>query len=441
MKIALLAMSGVRVFDPELMRLGLTLPGFEDRARTIASLPSLGLLWLAACTPPGHDVRYFEAESVGAEPAELFDADLVAINTFTAQAREAYAITDRLRARGVAVAIGGLHATVRPDEALAHANYVVVGEGEAVWPRLVAHAEREGARGSRVFDARDRGKFEAVDVGALPVPRYDLLDVARYNRFTVQTSRGCPWRCDFCASSVMLTDRYRKRPVDAIVRDIEAVRRLRPRPFIEFADDNTFVDLEWGKGLCEAIAPLGVRWFTETDLRVADDEELLRLMRRAGCREVLVGVESPSADDLHGVELRADFKAKRAATAGEAIARIQAHGIAVNACFILGLDHHGPDVFDRVAAAVDAWRPYDVQVTVLTPFPGTPLYNRLREEGRLTAPDAWEQYTLFDVVHTPKGMSALALRSGLHRLTAELYTRVAVRARREGFRRDILLRG
>src|SRR5213595_1573779 len=143
MKIGMIAMSGVRACDAELLKLGLTLPGFVERSKTIASLPSLGLLYLAACTPPGHRVTYFEAESDGAEPATVYACDLVAISTFSAQIFEAYAIADRLRAAGVKVAMGGLHVTVLPDEALQHCDYVIIGEGENVWPAVVGVAEHD----------------------------------------------------------------------------------------------------------------------------------------------------------------------------------------------------------------------------------------------------------------------------------------------------------
>src|SRR5205807_2950939 len=128
----------------------------------------------------------------------------------------------------------------------------------------------------------------------LPVPRYDLLADRPYNRFTVQTSRGCPWRCDFCASNVMLRQAYRKRLVADVIRDIQAICRVRRRPFIEFADDNTSVDKDWRKELCRQLIPLHLNWFTETDISVADDDELLALMRASGCRQVLIGLESPA---------------------------------------------------------------------------------------------------------------------------------------------------
>lgn len=428
MRIAFLAMSGIRAHDPELLALGLTLPGFVHRSKAIASLPSLGLLYLAASTPAGHELRYFEAESDGSEPAEIYDFDLVAISTFSAQIDEAYAIADRLRARGVKVAMGGLHVSVLPEEAKQHADYVIIGEGENVWPAVVKAAEQNEA--PNVFRSDD---FEAVDVTKLPVPRYDLLGASKYNRFAVQTSRGCPWRCDFCASTVMLQKPYRKRPVEHVVRDIRAVLEHQPDAFIEFADDNTFVDKRWGKELCRALIPLGIKWFTETDISVADDPELLVLMRVAGCRQVLIGLESPTRDALDGVELHANFKSNRCAGYLEAVEAIQSHRITVNGCFVLGLDGHNTSAFEDVLNFAMKAGLYDVQITTMTAFPGTPLYARLKREGRLLKPDAWKLCTLFDVNYQPAGMTVEELRSGMRWLTTQLYSEEATDRRRRRF--------
>ncbi len=428
MKIGLLAMSGLRVHDPKLVELGLTLPGVIERGRVVASLPSLGLLYLAAVTPPGHELRYFEAPADGLEPRELYDCDLVVISTFSAQVFEAYAVADRLRRAGVRVAMGGLHVTVRPEEALEHADYVFRGEGESTWPEAVAAIERGTEQ--HVWDAADR---PAVDVRRLPVPRYDLLAGRDYNRFTVQTTRGCPWRCDFCASTVMFRQPYRKRPVAHVIRDLRAIMAERPHPFIEFADDNTFVDKQWGKELCRQMVPLRLKWFTETDVSVADDEELLGLMREAGCRQVLIGVESPEPAALAGMELRADFKARRWAGCVEAIRRIQAHGITVNGCFILGLDRHTPAVFQEVLDFALDVPLYEVQITVLTPFPGTPLYDRLLREGRLLEPERWDLCTLFDVNYRPARMTVEELREGMYWLAERLYGADCLERRRRPF--------
>lgn len=431
MKIGLLAMSGIRAHDPVLLELGLTLPGFVERSRQVAALPSLGLLYLAAATPAGHELVYCEAAADGAEPDELYACDLVAISTFSAQVFEAYAVADRLRAAGVRVAMGGLHVSVVPEEALEHADYVCVGEGENAWPAIVAAAER-GAPAS-VFRASD---LPPVDVARLPVPRFDLLGDRPYNRFTVQTSRGCPWRCDFCASTVMLGRPYRKRPVEHVVRDVRAILALRPGAFIELADDNTFVDKEWGKELCRALIPLGIKWFTETDVSVADDPELLDLMRRAGCRQVLIGLESPEASAVDGVEMRSNFKQRRAGSVERAVLEVQRHGITVNGCFVLGLDRDDASVFARVLDFAERTHLYEVQITVLTAFPGTPLHERLLAEGRILEPGRWDLCTLFDVNFAPARMTPDELREGLYWLSERLYAPGPMHRRRAAFHRE-----
>lgn len=428
MRIGFLAMSGVRAHDPKLLELGLTLPGFVDRSKVIASLPSLGLLLLAACTPTGHDLRYFEAESDHSEPPEVYCCDLVAISTFSAQVFEAYNIADRLRAAGVRVAMGGLHVSVCPDEAVHHADYVVVGEGESVWPAVVTAAQAK--EGPRIFRA---GDFPPVLMETLPIPRYDLLEGRPYNRFTVQTSRGCPWRCDFCASTVMLSQRYRKRPVDNIVRDIQAIESLRGNAFIEFADDNTFVDKLWGRDLCRALTPLKIKWFTETDISVAQDGVLLDAMRDAGCRQILVGLESPASAELTGLEMRQNFKARWADRYKEALRTIQGHGITVNGCFILGLDTHTPEIFQQVLDFAMEVPLFEVQITVLTAFPGTPLYSRLLQENRILEPGRWDLCTLFDVNFQPRQMSPQQLREGMYWLGERLYSAACTQERRTSF--------
>jgi radical SAM superfamily enzyme YgiQ (UPF0313 family) len=231
----------------------------------------------------------------------------------------------------------------------------------------------------------------------------------------------------------MLGQRYRKRPVADVVRDIRAIQNLRRQAFIEFADDNTFVDKAWGKELCRRLAPLDVKWFTETDISVADDPDLLNLMRDAGCRQVLIGLESPAQGPLQGIEMHANFKARTAARYLDALRRIQAHGITVNGCFILGLDGHTPAIFEDVLAFAREVPLYDVQITVLTAFPGTPLYERLVREQRVLQPRRWDLCTLFDVNYQPAGMSPQQLREGMYWLTERLYNDECTWFRRKGF--------
>jgi len=432
MRVGLIAMSGVRACNDELTRIGLTLPGFVERSKVIASLPSLSLLTLAALTPPPIEVDYWEIKELRNQQSFPEDYDLIAITSFSAQIKDAYLVADLYRAKGVAVVLGGLHVSVLPEEAKVHATSVVVGEGEVLWPRVLKDFERGRLQSSYVQEA---GSW--FDLGDAPVPRYELLDVEQYNRLTVQTSRGCPHRCDFCASSILLTPQYKVKPVECVIAEIRRIKAIWKYPFIEFADDNSFVLRRHYKDLLRALALEDVKWFTEADISIAEDEELLELMRVSGCRQVLIGLESPTARGLDGVELRRNWKLGKLPDYETAIRTIQSHGITVNGCFILGLDGDTEEVFDAIYRFVQRSGLFEVQLTVLTPFPGTPLYERLKREGRLLENGAWQKCTLFDVNFVPKRMSPERLQEGLVELSRRVYQREFIQERRERFFQEL----
>ena len=424
MRIALIAMSGVRAHNQELLEVGLTLPGFVERSKVIASLPSLSLLTIAGLTPQDVEVTYHEIADIDVV-GELPQCDLAAVSTFTAQAKEAYKLAARYRALGVPTVIGGLHANAVPDDCARHFDAVVTGEGELTWRRLVA--DFRSGQMARVYSPNGR----TFDLADAPMPRFDLLDVQRYNRITLQTQRGCPWRCDFCAASIRIAPKYKVKPVAKVIAEIREIKRIWRKPFIEFADDNSFVNKAHSKELMHALIPEHIRWFTESDIAVADDDAL---MRQAGCAQILVGLESPNAAALDRIEQQKNFKRDRLEHYKEAIARIQSHGISVNGCFVLGLDGDTTAIFDDVFRFVEESGLTEVQITVMTAFPGTPLYARLRGEGRLIEPEAWEKCTLFDVNLTPKQMSVTDLEAGLVDLAKRLYTEERKKARAAAFR-------
>jgi radical SAM superfamily enzyme YgiQ (UPF0313 family) len=413
-KIGLIAMSGVRVRTPELAALGVTLPQFVNRGQVIASLPSLGLLTVAALTPPDVEVVYREVEELDpCEPLEPFD--LVGISSFTAQIDEAYSLADRYRDAGIPVVLGGLHVSLLPYEAATHADSIVIYGAEGAWPRLVDDFCKDR------LQPRYLGQRAAVFEPTNYVrPRFDLLRGRPYNRMTVQTSRGCPLDCEFCAASLRITSAFQQKPVALVVEEIRAARDVVDHPFFEFADDNTFLNKKWGKEFLRAIRPLQISWFTETDISLADDDELLDLLAESGCRQILVGLESPDAEDLEGVDPK-NWKRKRSARYLEAIDKIQSRGVTVNGCFVLGLDNHTPEIFPRVKEFVERSRLLEVQITVMTPFPGTPLYDRLARSGRLLQPRYWDRCTLFDVTYRPQGMTVEQLEEGIRWLFKEVY--------------------
>jgi radical SAM superfamily enzyme YgiQ (UPF0313 family) len=423
-RIGFIAMSGIRVCDEALLELGLTLPGFVERSKAIASLPSLGLLTLIGMTPQERFERsYVEVPALADLRALPGPFDLVAISGLTARMPDVYSMAARFRAAGAKVALGGLHVTALPDEAARHADVIVIGEGESVWPDLLDDLDRGALR--PVYDARTR----PFDLAEAPMPAFELLDMSRYNRITVQTSRGCPLKCSFCASSILLTPKYKQKPVERVLAEVDRIRELWRRPFLELADDNSFVNKRYWKVLLPELAKRRVRWFTETDLSVADDEELLSLLVEAGCVEVLIGLESATSEALFEID-RTGWKSKRFDRARDNVRLIQSYGIRVNGCFIVGLDAHTDRVFEDVFDFVRDTRLFDVQITMPTPFPGTPMYRDYAAGGRLTHPTDWQRYTLYDLNFRPARMSEAQLVDGFHDLSKRLYSDEFTRWRR-----------
>ncbi|MGE5851034.1 MAG: B12-binding domain-containing radical SAM protein [Candidatus Methylomirabilota bacterium] len=453
MKIGLIAIAGVKLQTRKFIELGITLPQFVNRGRVVAQLPSLALLTLAGATPEGAELEYIEVDDVTAfAQRPRLDFDLVALSTYTARAFDAYLVADAYRAHGVPLVFGGLHATVLPDEVAQHADAVVAGEGEVTWPEVVRDFQRAGRAGlKRIYREVRPGQFPLKDG---PMPRFDLLvrhsstpadgipdpgatgEIHRlgpYNRIAIQTSRGCPWDCDFCAASKLYGPRYRLKPVEHVLEEVDAVRSLWRRPFIEFADDNTFVHKSWAKRLLTELADRQIRYFTETDVSVADDEELLDLLYPSGCRQVLIGFESPRRASLEGMD-RANWKVRQHRRYLEAIQKIQSRGVSVCGCFIVGLDADTPEVFDELREFIDRSRLLEVQITILTPFPGTRLYQRLGAEGRLLYPGAWDRCTLFDVNFRPRGMSVDELEEGVMGLWRDTWNAEAFASRKRYYR-------
>ena len=451
MKIGLIAIAGVKLQTRKFIDLGITLPQFVNRGQVIAQLPSLALLTLAGATPDGVDVEYVEVDDVeGHVRSPRLDFDLVAISTYTARAFDAYLVADAYRGLGIPVAFGGLHATVLPEEVAGHADSVVVGEAEMTWPELVRDFQRGGVAALKPFYREvSPGRF---DLNHGPMPRFDLLSrsasapsvpdpaasgeihrLGPYNRITIQATRGCPWDCDFCAASKLYGPRYRIKPVERVLAEVDAVRELWRRPFLEFADDNTFVHRAWSKQLLCGLADRDVRYFTETDVSVADDEEMLDLLYESGCRQVLIGFESPGRAGLVGID-RAGWKSRQHGKYLEAIEKIQSRGVSVCGCFIVGLDSDTSAIFDDLRAFIERSRLLEVQVTILTPFPGTRLYDRLLREGRLLYPGRWERCTLFDVNFRPLRMTVEELEEGAMNLWRDAWNAGALLNRKRHYR-------
>lgn len=431
MKIALIAMSGVRVRNPKLIELGVTLPQFVNRGKVIASLPSLALTTLAAVTPDDVEVEYIEVGDLTEVKTLPTDFDLVALSSYTAQAFEMYDLADRYREAGKPVVIGGLHASQVPGEAKLHADAVCIGEGELLWPRIVADFRAGGKEGLEPYYKESApGTYDLADA---PMPRFDLLLDRDYNRITVQTVRGCPLDCEFCGASKLFGPKFRRKPVEKILAELRRVEKLWGRDaFVELADDNSFGNRHWAREFLEGLRDIDIRWFTETDISIADQPELLELLYKTGCRQILIGLESVTPGALDGID-KTNWKYKRLDKYLDSIKRIQDSGVTVNGCFIVGNDGDDKGVFEALRDFIEKSELLEAQVTILTPFPGTRLYNRLKLEGRLFEPTPWDKCTLFDLTFEPKQMTAEELEDGHMQLMKEIYNEEQYRRRKRHY--------
>ncbi|HEX8475525.1 MAG TPA: radical SAM protein [Pyrinomonadaceae bacterium] len=414
-------MSGVRVVNPNLAALGVTLPQFVNRGEVIAQLPSLALVLLAATTPDGVEVDYIEVADLKQHEQLRTDYDLVGLTSYTAMAYEMYELADRYRAAGVPVVIGGLHASFAAEEAKAHADAVCVGEGETLWPEIVEDFQRGGKEALKPFyREQSPGTYDLADS---PMPRFEMLLGRKYNRITVQTVRGCPLDCEFCGASKLYGPRYRRKPLDKVLAEIRHIKELwGDNAFFELADDNSFANRRWAKEFLTGVSDLDLRWFTETDISIADDDELLQLLARSGCRQILIGLESVYPASLEGID-RVNWKLKRFDKYMDSIKKIQSYGVTVNGCFIVGNDGDDKGVFEALRDFIEKSELLEAQVTILTPFPGTHLLRRLQSEGRLLYERFWDKCTLFDLVFEPRNMTPDELVAGHTWLMGEIYNK------------------
>ena len=429
MKIGLISLSGIQVRDRELLEQGFTLPGVVERSKVVASLPNLGLLILGGLTPSYHQVQYIDVYDLSQLNSLNHDFDLVAISSYSARIGEAYQIANHFRQRNIQVVMGGLHVSSLPQEASQYCDAVLVGEGELLWSEVIQDVE------AGVLKPFYSAKGREFDLKNAPMPAYHLLEPTKYNRVTVQTGRGCPFRCEFCASSILITQKYKQKPIDKVLQELDRIQEIWQRPFIEFVDDNAFVNKSYWKVLLTQMKSRKLRWFAETDISVSEDESLLQLMLESGCVQILVGLESPIFEGLEGIELRSNWKKNKLPFYLEAIHKIQSHGIRVIGCFIIGLDGHNSEIFDRVYQFSIDSELFDIQITLPTPFPGTPFYSRLQQEGRLLEPEAWDRCTLFDLNFQPKYMSVSELRDGFRDLGMRLYSDELTTWRKSNFKK------
>src|SRR6266404_628624 len=358
------------------------------RHRRLIRFPQLTMPLLAAWTPDHWEVSHTD------EIVQRVDfnkrADLVGITANTPAAPHAYNLAREFRRRGVAVAIGGPHATLLPDEVAQHADAVVVGEGELVWPELLADFERGELK--RIY-----ASCALPDLKKMQAPRWDLIKGRVYGKGVTIATRGCPFACEYCTIPQMYQRRMRYRPVGEVVAEI---RRMPGRALI-FWDDNIGANRPYAKELFAAIAPLKRWWTSQCTADVAFDDEFLSLAARSGCKALFLGLETISQASLK----LANKRHNRAAEYREVIRRLHGHSIAVQAGVVFGFDHDDRSIFRTTVEFYRSASLDSATVSVLIPFPNTPLFNRLDAEGRILTRD-WSKYDgKSHVVFEPARMS------------------------------------
>ena len=348
----------------------------------------LGLATVAALTPPDWDTNIFDENIVVPDHSALPRPDLVGITAFTSQAPRAYEIAAEYRRHGVPVVMGGIHATMCSEEAMAHVDAVVTGEAERMWTQVLADVQH-GALQLRYDGVH-------ADMAEIPPARHDLL-TGDYAFASIQTTRGCPLNCSFCSVTAFNGYRYRLRPVAHVVQEFKTI----PEKLVLVVDDNLIGTghghVTRAKDLFRAMirARLRKRWIAQVTINFADDDELLMLAAKAGCVGVFIGFESPTAEGL--MEVGKKFNMLNGRDFPASVRRIQQHKILVAGSFIMGLDTDEPGIGRRIAEAGTRYGIDVLNTLFLTPLPGTQLWTEMKSQHRLVAdsfPEDWQYYTL-----------------------------------------------
>ncbi len=399
------------------MKILLVFPRIEHGATTyndkgswssiLFGYPILTLPHIAAITPRKHTVKIVNENYEDIDFDE--DADLVGITCYTMTAPRVYEIADKFRSRGKRVVLGGYHPTAMPDEAIKHADSILLSEAEATWPELVGDAEKGKLK--KFYQPNPN-----FDMAAIPPIRRDLIT---HNPLlgAVQSTRGCTNRCEFCAIGSFCNHGVKQRPIKNVVEEIKNM----PNRMLVIHDPHLTVNRKYAQSLFEELIRQKVRksWVANgtTNVLLNVDDKFLRLAKKSGCVEWFVGFESVSQAALNGIKKThnkvEDFE--------KMIKRVHKHGMAIQGGIIFGFDEDTPDIFDTTLQKIYELGIDVLEVNILTPYPGTPLYDRLEKEGRIFTKD-WSKFNQVDVVFKPKNMTVKELYDGAKHVSKEFYS-------------------
>ncbi len=391
----------------------------EKKRYAITSLPPIGLAYIAAQTPRQWEVTIID-EYIDEVPMD-YAPDLVGITVYTYNAFNAYKWANRFKEEATPVVLGGIHVSMLPEEALTYCDTIVVGEGESVWPQVIADFENGTMRREYIG--------ERLPLDSIPPPRRDLFS-EKYDSDIIQTTRGCPFNCNFCSVTAFNGHKQRRKSVDAVLEEMKTIKSK----YIFMADDNIFGNggnaakrsIELFKGMINS--KINKYWMGQASINVADNEDVLKYAYKSGCRGLFIGLESVSDDNLRDMKKSINRKGG-VEYLKNAIKVIHKHGILVEGSFILGNDHDNIHSFRQLYKFVKDAGIDVLMINCLTPYPGTQLYSRMEHQGLLiynNYPEDWNKYTCEDVVFKPENMSVYEFVQGFEYLIHKLYPKRTV---------------
>jgi radical SAM superfamily enzyme YgiQ (UPF0313 family) len=359
----------------------------EDKTPKALRIPQLALHLLKALTPDEHEVKLIEEETVDVNYDE--DCDLVGLSCMTSNAPRAYEIAKEFKIRGKKVVFGGIHPSIFPEEALLYGDSVVVGEGEEIWATVVDDFKHNRQQKIYQGGASDFKNFPTVKIESTGPKSF-------VNVMPVLTTRGCPYSCEFCCVSSIYGKKVRHIEIDRVVENIVANKT---KVYL-FLDDNIIGNKKYAKELFKALIPLKINWVGQSSISFADDIELMKLARESGCYALFVGLESVMPGEISKLK-----KAKSEGESAEAIKKMRGEGIAFHASVIFGFDSDTEDTFDYTLNFLLKNKVHSVSFNILTPYPGTPLFDQYKRENRILTYN-WKDYNHTQLVYEPKNMTA-----------------------------------